>query len=132
MKSTKIKLETLTTEQMLNHENKEYNPRVWANEVNRYAELGATFYMAKKDEVWGYDRFFVSYKIDGLFLFKSFSAYSPCLTNNGFTRVLIKDGEVFTIGFGENKDKRVANHKEGRKWLALNLCQFGVMVSNDL
>ena len=51
------------------------------------------------------------------------------LTNNGFTRVIIVDGEIFTNGFGPNKDKVVINNKEGRKWLAENICQHGVFVS---
>ena len=130
MKSTKIKVIQLTNEQMLNHSANEYNPAIGIEMVKRYIDHNAKFYEAKPDAVYSYSRFFAEYKInEGLYFFKSFSPFCSALSNNGFVRAFIIDGEIFVNPFGANGNERVVNTKEGRKWLADNICKFGTMVT---
>jgi len=131
MKNSKIKVQPLSIEEMLNHKSSEYNPTEWVKSVKRYMDLGANFYESKPDEIYDYTRFFITYKIDGLYFFSKFSDYSGSLTNNGFVRAFIIGGEVFTRGFGPDCDKRINNSKEGRKWLSQNVCAQGVMITNE-
>lgn len=134
MKNTGIKVTELTNEEMLNHKEKEYNQSEWKKAVERMIEYNAKFYEAKPDEHFSYTRFFTTYKLDkeGLFLLNRFSAYSGSITDAGFTRAFVRDGEIFTNGFGDNGNKRIINTKEGRKWLAENICKYGTMVTNCL
>ncbi len=132
MKTTGIKVTEVSAQDMLNNESEAaYNQTEWKNGVTKMAQLkNIKFYEGEKNEHYKYARFFVSYTLpEGLNIFTSWNPFSSMLTNNGFTRVIIVDGEIFTNGFGPNKDKVVINNKEGRKWLAENICQHGVFVS---
>lgn len=131
MKSTNIKVTELTNEEMLNHSDNAYNKSVWIERVNRMIEMGAKFYECKPDAVFSYSRFFTTYTIsEGLNFLSSFSPYSAGLTSNGFIRAFIINGEIFKNGFGELGNARVVNNKEGRKWLADNICKHGGMISS--
>ena len=132
MKTTGIKVKEVSAQDMLNNEAEAaYNPTEWKKGVTKMAQLkNIKFYEGEKNEHYKYSRFFVSYTLpEGLNIFTRWSPFSSMLTNNGFTRVIIVDGEIFTNGFGPNKDKVLINNKEVRKWLAENICQHGVFVS---
>jgi hypothetical protein len=133
MKPTKIKVEKLTTEQMLSHKEQEYNPAIWKQQVRIMIEKhNAVFYECKPDRIFQYTRFFAEYKIDGLHFLTQWSPFSSSLTDNGFTRAMILDGEIYTQGFGASQQQRVSNDKAGRKWLAENICKHGEMVTTSL
>jgi len=98
---TNLKVTKISTEDMLNHSDQEYNPKVWKESITRY--MGYTkcqFYFIAPDGIYSYTRFFVSYIADGIYFFSNFSAYSGSLTNNGFCKVHIdENGEVYKFMF---------------------------------
>lgn len=134
MKNTGIKITKRTIEEMLNDtDNASYNPATWKERVLAYAKYkNVQFYIRPKDQVFSYDRFYVSYEIpEGLYLFGQWSAFHSCIHNGGFKRIIIIEDEIVVNAFGKDKTESVINNKEGRKWLKENLCAFGIMVSND-
>lgn len=132
LKSTGIKVRELSNQEMLNHPASEYNRRIWEEKVNSMIILGAKFYVADPTESFKYERFFTTYKIkEGLFFISTFG-YSSGLTNRGFVMAYIFDGEIFTKGFGDEGKECIVNTKEGRKWLADNICKNNIMVTNCL
>lgn len=134
MKSTGIKVNPVTVEDMFNdEENAAYNPSIWKKSVERYAKMqNVQFYRADKDELYSYQRFFVSYELDGMSILKQWNAFSSTLTNNGFRTAFIIDGEIFTKAFGQNGELCIKNCPEGIKWLKENICKYGVLITNDI
>lgn len=135
MKHTGIKVTEVSIETMLNDkENSAYNPSVWAQRVKDFAKYkNVKFYIRPKDEIFSYDKFFVSYTIEeGLNFLSEWSAFHSSITNNGFKRACIIDGEIVTSGFGKDGEECIKNSREGRKWLVDNICKYGVMVTNSL
>lgn len=82
----------LTAEQMMSDSGKDYNPSIWVENINRFLKYGdVKFYKVDRDDVYGYDRYFVSYRLpNGLRLFNNFG-YSSMLSNTGFTSMSISD-----------------------------------------
>ena len=80
----------LTAEQMMSDSGKDYNESIWVEKVKNFLKHDdVTFYKVDRDDVYAYDRYFVSYKLFcGLRLFNVFS-YSSSLSNGGFTPVSI-------------------------------------------
>lgn len=79
----------LTVEQIRKSSGRNYNPQVWDSNIDRMITnySNVVFYLVCKDEVYGYDRYFVEYTLsDGLRLFKSFD-YISSITNGGFFRL---------------------------------------------
>lgn len=133
MKNTGIKVTEVTREFVReNPDNVAYNARVWYEKVDGYAKYAdVKFYHAAPQNGTAYDRFYVQYKIgEGLFLFGSL-AMTSSLTNAGFARVVVINGEIQVNGFGNDGSERVVNNREGRKWLVDNLCKYGVVVTNE-
>ena len=130
-----MKLTAITVDQMLNNEAKEYNVTEWTKKVNRFATFpNCQFYIVPKDEVFSYDRFYVTYKIpEGINLLASFG-YSSSLTNNSVCIVFIReDGSVETSEVNAGgKWGRVANHKEGRKFMAHQSKNYDTVWTNEL
>lgn len=112
MKSTGIKVVQLTSEEMLNHEAKEYNPKVWEKRINSLLKLEALFYIEQADR-GRFKRFYVSYKIhEGLHFLSDFTPYINTLTSNGFVKAFIVNN------FLENFYKKLGKsylqpHQEG-------------------
>ena len=134
-KDLKLKVTELTLEEMLSHPSQEYNPSTWKNDVMQMSKkYNARFYQAPADHIFSYPRFFTKYSIpEGLNFFSPYNPFSSSLTSNGFTRIFIdEEGNVFSTGFGETGNERVIKTPKGRKWLAENLCKYGVMISSEL
>ena len=133
MKNTQTSVLPQSFEQMINNlDAAAYNPTIWADAVNRVSKYeNCQFHLSPKNDIWQYDRFFVSYTINGINLFKTFDPFCSCLSSNGFTRLFVIDGNIFTRGFGDDGSKRVTNSKEGRKWLSENICKYGILVTTD-
>lgn len=134
MKTTGIKLKEVSAQDMLNNEAEAaYNPTEWKKGVTRMAQLkNIKFYEAEKNEYYQYARFYVSYSLpEGLNIFANWSPFISSITNNGFKRVILINGEIVVNGFGPQGDKAIKNNTEGRRFLSENFCQFGVMVSNN-
>lgn len=85
----------LSNEQVKNDSIREYNPREWDKVVERYSNYSnVEFFKVEKNDVYGYDRFFVKYETsDGMIYFKSLS-YSSSLTNGGFQAICISTFDV--------------------------------------
>lgn len=85
----------LSNEQVKNDSIREYNPTEWNKVVNRYSQFSnVEFFKVEKNDVYGYDRFFVKYETsDGMIYFKSLS-YSSSLTNGGFQSICISTFDV--------------------------------------
>jgi hypothetical protein len=123
----------VTAEQVLASSAGDYNPGVWREKVERYQKLGAKFYQScTEGEV-----FYVTHwlKEEGLLFLRELTMYSV-LSCAGFTRAIIRDDELGNTtlelkGFGPENKVRVANSKEGRRWLAENICKHGVAVSTE-
>lgn len=65
----------LTADEIRNSSGRNYNPQVWDSKIERmitnYKDV--VFYLVEKDDVYGYDRYFVEYTSpEGLRLFSSF------------------------------------------------------------
>ena len=134
MKSAKIKLKELTIEQMLDRPEQSYNPTEWKRWIDRLQETtkDLKFYVAEKDEIYGYSRFYITHKLpEGLLVFKESNAYISSLNNNGWCKVFIEDGEVFYDGFLGDEKTRIKNIPEGRRWLVRNVCSKGIFVSTN-
>lgn len=134
MKTTGIKVKEVSAQDMLNNEAEAaYNPTEWKKGVTRMAQLkNVKFYEAEKNEHYRYARFYVSYTLpEGLNIFAPWSPFLSSLTNNGFKKIIIIDGEIFVKGFGPEDDMFIINNKDGRKWLAEIVCKHGVFVSTQ-
>lgn len=134
MKNAKIKLKELTIEQMFNRPEQSYNPTAWMEWIQRLKSntQDLKFYVAEKDELYGYSRFYISHKLpEGLLIFKESDAYITTMTNAGWCQVFIIDGEVFYDGFLGDDKTRIKNVPEGRKWLVENVCSKGIFVSTN-
>jgi hypothetical protein len=132
MKPTGVKVKAITHAEMLNHPAKAYNQSEWEKRVKwRIANPDVQFYVAERDELYSYDRFYVTYRLpEGLLILSEFSPYSSSLTNNGFKRATIVDGEIHINGWGPGNMSGIKNTPDGRKWLVENVCSQGVMVTS--
>ena len=85
----------LSSEQVKNDSIREYNPREWDKVVNRYSQFSnVEFFKVEKNNLYGYDRFFVKYELtDGMIYFNSL-CYSSSLTNGGFQAICISTFDV--------------------------------------
>ncbi len=127
--------DTMTAEQVLADEQREYNPSAWKETVARYTKYkDVSFYYVKKGvNNCDYSRIFVAYTLpEGLRIFAQLS-YHSCLSGGGFTTILILptavDGrvEICSKGFGPNQDQRADNSKGNRKLFV----EHGLTVSNS-
>jgi hypothetical protein len=109
-----MRAKVLTIEQIRNCKGREYNPRVWDNNIDRMAKYtDVVFYHVPRGDGYEYDRYFVEYTLpDGLRLFTSFG-YSSTMTSGGFYRLekfpVTANGETY-LDFvrycnDRNKDK---------------------------
>jgi hypothetical protein len=136
MKSTKIKVIEVTVDEMLaDTENSAYNPAIWTERVKAMTKYGSVkFYKAGPDYGFKYDRFFVSYIIpEGLHLFRDFTPFCAGLTNRGFSKCFVIDGEIFIqlFNFSDKTEGVIKNCKEVRKFLKDNVCSKGIMVTTN-
>lgn len=86
----------MTAEQVKAHSARNYNARLWEENVDRltskYSDV--EFYLADKSEHFTYDRFFVIYTLpEGLRLMNTFS-YSGGITSGGFYKFIAYDFEL--------------------------------------
>lgn len=133
---TGLFLTPISVEQLLEREEQEYNPQIWKEAVQRSAALEKIkFYVIEPDAVYSYARFFRSYIADGIHFFGPFSAFSSCLTNNGFCKVCINpEGQVLKVLFRSNSGKvgLASNDNFNRQLFRRNLTPNGVMVSSSI
>lgn len=131
MKSTGVKVVELTNEEMLNHKSQEYNPTEWKRGVKRMIDIGAKFYESKPEAGRSWTEFYTIYTIpEGLKFLSNFSPYSSMLTNDGFKRAFVIDGEIWVNGFGPEGTQSVVNNKQGRKWLKESMCAHGIAITS--
>ena len=135
MKKANLRVLRISVEEMLVHPAREYNPSVWEHAVRRLAQQkDCQFYIADRGNVYQYDRFYATYRTDeGLYFFNEFSAYSGCLTNNGFCKVHIDENGIVWKSFfydAKGNEGRAANTPENRKKFALGICFQNVLISN--
>jgi hypothetical protein len=78
----------LTTEQIRANDVRKYNATEWDRIIDRFERFqDVKYFMAPKDNIYSYDRFFAEYTLPtGLRLFGSVS-YSGSITNGGFYRL---------------------------------------------
>lgn len=134
---TKLVVKKITVEQMLDRPEKAYNPKTWKESIERVTKYkDHQFYVMDPDGVFSYAMFYHSYVApSGLYLFNDFSAYSSCLTSNGFCIVCIdEEGKVHRNLFKNLED--VAGYAENtpanRKMIIEKISSVGVMVSNSI
>lgn len=112
-----IKVTRVNENFVRNHDTKNYNESAWNKQVDRILNYkDVDFYIAEKDEVYDYDRFFVEYTLpEGLRLWKDFR-YGGGMTNGGFYRLdrwaITSDGKTFSDVIDLiNKDDMEAAYK---------------------
>jgi len=95
-----IKVTRVNEQFVRNHDTKNYNESAWNKTIDRALNYeDVEFYIADKDEVYDYDRFFVEYTLpEGLRLWRDFG-YGGGITNGGFYRLdkeaITDDGKTF-------------------------------------
>jgi hypothetical protein len=132
---TNLVVTKISIEEMLQRPEQDYNPKTWKDSIMRRAVLkDIQFYVIEKCSVWQYARFYTTYRTqDGLFLFNDFSAYSACITSNGFCKVFIADDgrvskEMFEYPAG--KFGYAENTPANRKLIIERVSSQNIMVSN--
>lgn len=135
MIQTSLVVQKISVEDLLKHEDQEYNPAIWKTQVERYATFPKIqFYIIPKDgKIFSYNRFYASYVADGIYFFNRFSPFCASITNNGFCKVHIaEDGTVSKSEFSDGKGKTgyAANTKENRAMFRKDLTTRDIMVSN--
>lgn len=104
MKATK-----LTAEQLRIDNGREYNPRVWEENIERYTSKysDVQFFKVDKGNGYDYDRYFVSYTLpEGLRFFNTFG-YSASLTSGGYQEVLINSFDVDAMKYYDNDEVHI-------------------------
>jgi hypothetical protein len=156
--TTNLIITETTVEQIINDENANaYNPSTWKERTTSYLKYeDVRFYKSEGLNDYNEHDYFVAYTTKEGLRFWSQISYTSCLHNGGFTRMIIVDGKYMTEelikqtssdpnfkglttnnlvaykrGFGKDQDQRVTNSKEGRKWLAENICKYGTAVTNN-
>lgn len=132
MKTIKLALKKLTNVELLNDNNREYNPGEWAKMVNRYSNYGAEFYKVDKDDTYDYDRFYAVYSLpEGLRLFSPIG-YGSMVHNGGFKTVnlFLEDGEIVVFGFGDNGCGSAANTPKNRAILSKSSVERGAIYTS--
>lgn len=112
-----MKAQVMTVEQMRECNKKDYNPQIWAQNIDsmlKYKDV--VFYLVAKDEVYEYDRYFVEYTLpEGLRLFGSFG-YSSSITNGGFFRLdkvnITSDGRDFLDAVKLGEENKAVEFKQ--------------------
>lgn len=131
---TILKVSKISKEDMLNHIDQGYNPSVWDEKIKSYLKYrNVQFYTREKSDGYNYMRFYVSYIVDGLYIFKQFNAYHSVLSGRGFCKVTIdEDGNVDKFLFTDSNGNEgyAENCNENRKMFADSLTPRGIMVSN--
>jgi len=115
MKRVNLNLELMTVAQMKEDNERMYNPAEWIKKIDRFAaQEDVQFYKSPANDVYKYDRFWVSYtlRVEGIRLFNEFG-YTSCVTNHGFCRVEVDTdtGDLLVYGYGPNGEERAINDK---------------------
>jgi hypothetical protein len=92
-----VKAIRMTAEAVKADSARDYNPSIWERNVDSYSKYSdVEFYKVNRDEIYGYDRFYVVYTLpEGLRLLSDFG-YSSSLTSGGFylAYILTMDMEI--------------------------------------
>lgn len=139
----KLQLEPLT-EAQIRQMGRDYNPSVWDREIDRYAKYDdVEFYVAKADDCFEYNRYYVVYTTrEGIRFFNSVS-YSSGLTSRGFVQVYIptltispefEAYGVYTTEFTDAKGNRgrLDNVEANRPYMARMSSKWGDVFTNVL
>lgn len=133
-----MKFQTLTKEEVLNDEYKDYNPQEWTRIVNRYDKFTDVKYYkwCKEDSPYDYDQMFIEYTTEEGIRFLNRLSYSFSLTNGGFARVYVSvyDGEVIIGEFEDASGKkgRLANNPRNRDYMARLTANQGITFTTCL
>ena len=114
----------LTTDEVLQHPQREYNPTIWEKIVNGYKNQNPKFY-EKTNNKNSYFEIFVMYTSKEGINFMNSLSYSPSISNSSFCEVYIENNELKTIEpvLQNNKYYLLANNKEGRNYM-LKMSKF--------
>lgn len=100
-------LKTITVEELLNHSSREYNPQIWKQSIERMTGYENCQFYQRERGSYGYNRWLVSYVVDGIKVIKEWSGYGACIHNGGWSELFIEDGNIYQRFF-------VANGETGR------------------
>jgi ABC-type glutathione transport system ATPase component len=108
----------LTTEQVLQHPQREYNPATWERIVNGYKNENPKFY-EKTSNNNSYPEIFVMYTSKEGINFMNKLSYSVSMSNSSFCEVYIDNNELKTIEplLQDNNYYLVPNNKAGRDYM---------------
>lgn len=111
-------VQELTIQQVINHTQREYNPREWEKMIKGYEKLNPTFY-EKTSNLNGYPEIFVMYTSSNGINFLNRLSYSASLTNSSFCEVFIDGNELKTLEpiLQDGKDYLVPNNKAGQEYM---------------
>ncbi len=128
-----MKVEKISTEQ-IRQEGREYNASEWDRIINRKVAVNATFYVARKNDVWSYNRYFAVYTIEEGITFFGEVSYSSSLSSNGFCEIIITElGTVYRKLLSDKQGNlgRCTNDKANRLIMAGNSKKHGTIYSNS-
>jgi hypothetical protein len=101
-----ITLLEITLEEAINHEKKDYNPRIWSQSLNRYAERNAKFYTSIHQSQYGYRSVYAIYMVDDFRVIQEVS-YSSSLSSAPMQSYeLIKNKWLNKLSHSFSKDVR--------------------------
>jgi hypothetical protein len=114
----------LSIQEVLNHPQREYNPRTWEQIVKGYESLSPAFY-EKTSNLNGYPEIFVMYTSSQGINFMNRLGYSASLSNGAFCEVMIADNELKTIEpiLQNGEYYLVPNNQEGIDYM-YNMSKF--------
>lgn len=145
----KLLAKLMTADEVKADEMRLYNEREWIKVVDRYLKYkDVQFFKVDRDQVIGYDRFFVVYTLpEGLRLLTALS-YSSMLSSSGFAManitdfILIEDEGGYAVQkFPEgvyqietqlfNGGLRVNTSPEARAWMIERSVKYGIIYTKE-
>lgn len=132
MKTYNLNLIKMSAEEVMINDINQYNEKEWIKKVKGYEKYNPTFYMAPKNEVYNYTRFFVTYTHEGINFLGQLS-YSSSLSNAGFKLVNInqENGSIEVTGIGEENVAMFPNNDAARAIMAKSSQGFGMIFTNQ-
>jgi hypothetical protein len=113
-----FKVQELSIQEVINHPQREYNPKTWESIIKGYENLNPTFY-EKTSNLNSYPEIFVMYTSTKGINFVNRLSYSASLSNSSFCEVYIDGNELKTLEpiLHNGKDYLVPNNKAGQEYM---------------
>lgn len=125
---------TEITSEQIRSMGRDYNPSEWDKTIDRYLRYSdVKFYVVANDEVYGYERYFVTYTTDeGIKFLKSVS-YGGMLSSTGLVEIWFDPfGGVRTVGFGpDGKGRADKSSEKNREHFAKMSREFGTIYTSE-